>query len=61
MITFIVNNKYSKDDTRPAREWEKAYVEFMKKYLEIEKPSFMDIAFSSERSIEGKVSRISKV
>ncbi|OXA57471.1 Niemann-Pick C1 protein [Folsomia candida] len=61
VITFIVNNKYSKDDTRPAREWEKAYVEFMKKYLEIEKPSFMDIAFSSERSIEGKVSRISKV
>jgi Niemann-Pick C1 protein len=57
VITFVVNNKYKKEDSRPAKEWEKAYVEFMKNYLENDKPSFMEIAFSSERSIEDELER----
>lgn len=57
VITFVVSNEYNKEDTRPAREWEKAYVEFMKKYVEEDMPTFMDIAFSSERSIEDELER----
>lgn len=57
MITFVVNNKFNKDETRSAKEWEKAYIEFMKNYVENEKPSFMDVAYSSERSIEDELER----
>lgn len=57
VITFVVNNKMDKDDRRAATEWEKAYVDFMKNYLENEMPSFLEIAFSSERSIEDELER----
>lgn len=49
-----------KDLQEPARNWEKAYVEYMKRYIEVDNPPFMDIAFSSERSIEDELERASK-
>jgi len=57
VITFVVNNKFDKDEVRPAREWEKAYIEFMENYVKNDKPSFMDVAYSSERSIEDELER----
>lgn len=49
-----------KDLQQPAKNWEKAFIEFMKKYVEEDMPDFMDIAFSSERSIEDELDRASK-
>lgn len=60
ILTFIVNNKHNKTLLGPALQWEKEYVEFMKNYTSELKPSFMDIAFTSERSIEDELDRESQ-
>jgi len=65
VITFIVNNHVNKTMQEPAKEWETAFVKFMKQYKDIlakcvasgECEDIMDIAFSSERSIEDEIER----
>ncbi|GLV34537.1 Niemann-Pick type C-1a [Carabus blaptoides fortunei] len=59
ILTFIVNNYYNKSKLQPAMEWEKHYVAYMKNYT-ANKPEFMDIAFTSERSIEDELDRESQ-
>lgn len=41
-------------------EWEKEFIAFMKNYTKTEMPEFMDIAFTSERSIEDELDRESE-
>lgn len=60
ILTFVVNNYVDKDMQKAAKNWEKAYIEFMKKYVEFDNPPYMDIAFSSERSIEDELERASR-
>lgn len=60
ILTFLVNNYHNKTKLDPAMEWEKAFVEFMKNYTQFHKPEFMDIAFTSERSIEDELDRESQ-
>ncbi|XP_025834125.1 NPC intracellular cholesterol transporter 1 isoform X2 [Agrilus planipennis] len=60
ILTFLVNNHHNKTKLKPAMEWEKKYVEFMKEWIEKEKPEWMDIAFTSERSIEDELDRESQ-
>lgn len=45
---------------KPALEWEKEFIKFMKNYTENEMPSYMDIAYTSERSIEDELDRESQ-
>lgn len=60
ILTFLVNNYHNKTKLQPAMEWEKAYVEFMQNYTQTKKPKFMDIAFTSERSIQDELQRESQ-
>ncbi|XP_076647922.1 Niemann-Pick type C-1a isoform X2 [Halictus rubicundus] len=60
ILTLLVNNYHDKSKLGPAMEWEKSYVEFMKNWTATEKPDFMDIAFTSERSIEDELNRESQ-
>ncbi|CAG9824579.1 unnamed protein product [Phaedon cochleariae] len=60
ILTFIVNNYHNKSLLSPAMEWEKEYIAFMKNYTEHEKPYFMDLAFTSERSIMDELDRESQ-
>lgn len=60
IITFLVNNHHNKSKLVPAMEWEKKYVEFMKNWTKTKKPAFMDIAYTSERSIEDELDRESQ-
>ncbi|CAG7836043.1 unnamed protein product [Allacma fusca] len=57
IITFIVSNKYDKAKLNAALDWEKSFVKFMKDWVENDKPEWMDVAFSSERSIEDELER----
>ncbi|KAJ8923333.1 hypothetical protein NQ315_001891 [Exocentrus adspersus] len=43
-----------------ALEWEKEFVAFMKNWTTTEKPEYMDVAFTSERSIEDELDRESQ-
>ncbi|XP_076243132.1 Niemann-Pick type C-1a isoform X2 [Calliopsis andreniformis] len=60
ILTILVNNYHDKSKLHPAMEWEKSYIEFMKNWTATEKPEFMDIAFTSERSIEDELNRESQ-
>lgn len=60
VITYVVNNYYEKEKNEPAREWEKAFLTFMEDYIRTKKPAFMDIAYSSERSIQDELKRESE-
>ncbi|XP_060521524.1 NPC intracellular cholesterol transporter 1 isoform X2 [Cylas formicarius] len=60
ILTFLVNNYHNKSKVVPAMEWEKQFVEFMKNYTANEKPDYMDVAYTSERSIEDELDRESQ-
>jgi Niemann-Pick C1 protein len=59
IVTFLVNNKDNSSLLGPALEWEKSYVELMLNYTSLNK-THLDIAFTSERSIEDELNRESK-
>ncbi|KAK0092687.1 hypothetical protein PV326_000847, partial [Microctonus aethiopoides] len=61
ILTILVNNHHNKTKLQPAMEWEEKFIAFMKnwtspKYL----PRYMDVAFTSERSIEDELNRESQ-
>ncbi|CAH1236520.1 unnamed protein product [Diabrotica balteata] len=60
ILTFIVNNYHNKSLLAPAMSWEQDYVAFMKNWTATQKPFYMDIAFTSERSIEDELDRESQ-
>ncbi|XP_022916873.2 NPC intracellular cholesterol transporter 1 isoform X2 [Onthophagus taurus] len=60
ILTFLVNNHHNKTKIGPAMEWEKKFVDFMKNWTLTDKPDYMDVAFTSERSIEDELDRESK-
>ncbi|XP_033220867.1 NPC intracellular cholesterol transporter 1 [Belonocnema kinseyi] len=60
ILTFLVNNYHNKTKLQPAMEWEEKYVEFMKNWTATKKPAYMDVAFTSERSIEDELNRESQ-
>ncbi|GBP78634.1 NPC intracellular cholesterol transporter 1 [Eumeta japonica] len=60
IITILVNNHYDKSKLDPALKWEKLFIETMKNYTEHDMPPYMDIAYTSERSIEDELDRESQ-
>lgn len=60
IMTFLVNNKHNKSELLPALEWERSFVDLMQSYTSANKSSILDIAFTSERSIEDELNRESK-
>lgn len=59
IITYLVRNEHDKKLLGPAMEWEARFIELMKEYVEKEKPQWMELAFSAERSIEDELDRSS--
>ena len=60
ILTFLVNNHHNKSKIEGALEWEKKYVEFMLNYTSSNVSKHMEIAFTSERSIEDELYRESQ-
>ncbi|KAJ8715247.1 hypothetical protein PYW08_005228 [Mythimna loreyi] len=60
IITLLVNNKHDKEQLKPALEWEKEFINFMENYTKTQMPPYMDIAYTSERSIEDELDRESQ-
>ncbi|XP_016663110.1 NPC intracellular cholesterol transporter 1 isoform X2 [Acyrthosiphon pisum] len=57
LLTFILNNHNSKPLLKDALEWENKFLDFMKNWTMVSKPSFMDVAYYSERSVEDELDR----
>ena len=60
ILTFLVNNKDNSSLLEPALEWEKQFVALMHNYTNSNRSRHLDIAFTSERSIEDELNRESK-
>ncbi|KAL9926014.1 NPC intracellular cholesterol transporter 1 isoform X2 [Glossina fuscipes] len=60
ILTFLVRNHHDKEKLGPALEWEQRYVDFMLNYTRTRMSKHMDIAFTSERSIEDELNRESQ-
>ncbi|KAL3273722.1 hypothetical protein HHI36_015151 [Cryptolaemus montrouzieri] len=60
ILTFLVNNYHNKTKLTPAQKWEEDYINFMKNWTSNEKPAYMDVAFTSERSIVDELQRESR-
>lgn len=57
ILTFLVNNYHNKTRLEPAKQWERTYVEFMQNWTHTNRSTNMNIAFTSERSIEDELER----
>ncbi|XP_067620860.1 NPC intracellular cholesterol transporter 1 isoform X2 [Eurosta solidaginis] len=60
ILTLPVSNHHDKAKLGPALEWEKRFVEFMLNYTKTRMSKHMEIAFTSERSIEDELNRESQ-
>lgn len=60
ILTFLVNNYHKKERLEPAKKWEAEYVEFMQNWVKYNKSKHIELAFSSERSIEDELRRESE-
>jgi len=61
ILTFLVNNHYNVSDLTDALLWEEKYVALMKNWTsDGNTTKYLDIAFTSERSIEDELNRESK-
>lgn len=59
ILTFLVNNHHEKQLVEPAKQWESLFVSYMQNWV-ANKSSYIDVAFSSERSIEDELKRESE-
>lgn len=61
VLTFLLNNHHNQKDKEAAMEWEEKFVELMQNWIKNETvESMLDIAFTSERSIEDELDRGSR-
>uniref|UniRef100_A0A8D9B029 Niemann-Pick C1 protein n=1 Tax=Cacopsylla melanoneura TaxID=428564 RepID=A0A8D9B029_9HEMI len=60
IITFIIKNHHDEHKLKPALEWESLFLDFMKNWTTHEKPEFLDVAFSAERSVQDQLEEESK-
>ncbi|XP_017858960.1 PREDICTED: Niemann-Pick C1 protein [Drosophila arizonae] len=60
ILSFLVRNHHDKGKLVQTLDWEKTFVEFMINYIKNNKSKSMDIAFTSERSIEDELNRESQ-
>lgn len=59
-MTFMVKNTANEIELNRILKWEKKYLNFMKNWNDNERPNFMKIAYSAERSIEDELDRTSR-
>lgn len=59
VLTFLVDNHLEEVELNPALEWEKKFIEVVRNWDENERPDFIEIAYSSERSVQDELERIS--
>ncbi|XP_071451565.1 NPC intracellular cholesterol transporter 1 homolog 1b-like [Hetaerina americana] len=64
VLTYILKNDNNPANLVGAMQWEKRFINFMKNWTRSQddggkRPEFMDVAFSSERSIQDELNRLS--
>nr|XP_012232256.1 PREDICTED: Niemann-Pick C1 protein-like isoform X2 [Linepithema humile] len=60
VLTFLVKNSLDEEDLAPVIKWEQRFLDFMEKWNQKSRPKFMNVAWSTEKSIEDELDRTSK-
>ncbi|KAL0126706.1 hypothetical protein PUN28_005221 [Cardiocondyla obscurior] len=60
ILTFLVKNSVNEKDLAPVIKWEQRFLDFMEKWNKNDRPEFMDVAWSTEKSIEDELERTSQ-
>ncbi|KAE8748510.1 hypothetical protein FOCC_FOCC004805 [Frankliniella occidentalis] len=60
ILTLLVHNHVDRRALQPALEWEAKFVSFMVAWSRDERPAYMDVAFSTDRSVEDELDRVSR-
>ncbi|KAL6429081.1 hypothetical protein ACFW04_008102 [Cataglyphis niger] len=60
ILTFLVRNSLKEEDLVPVIKWEQRFLDFMAKWDQDDRPSFMDVAWTTEKSIQDELDRTSK-
>ncbi|XP_032670245.1 NPC intracellular cholesterol transporter 1 homolog 1b-like isoform X2 [Odontomachus brunneus] len=60
ILTFLVKNSIKQEELAPVIKWEQRFLDFMAKWVVDSRPKFMDVAYTTEKSIEDELDRTSK-
>ncbi|CAL1681672.1 unnamed protein product [Lasius platythorax] len=60
ILTFLVRNSLKEEDLVPVIKWEQRLLDFMAKWNQDGRPDFMDVAWTTEKSIQDELDRTSK-
>ncbi|XP_076281170.1 NPC intracellular cholesterol transporter 1 homolog 1b [Lasioglossum baleicum] len=60
VISIMVSNSLNKSVLATAEKWEQRFIDFMKEWDAKERPDFMDVAYTTERSIQDELERSSR-
>ncbi|XP_070161109.1 NPC intracellular cholesterol transporter 1 homolog 1b [Polyergus mexicanus] len=60
ILTFLVRNSLKEKDLEPVIKWEERFLDFMAKWDQDGRPNFMDVAWTTEKSIQDELDRTSK-
>ncbi|XP_020288824.1 Niemann-Pick type protein homolog 1B-like [Pseudomyrmex gracilis] len=60
VLTFLVKNSLNTEELTPIIKWEQRFLDFMSEWNRERRPEFMDVAWTTEKSIEDELDRTSK-
>ncbi|XP_076646594.1 NPC intracellular cholesterol transporter 1 homolog 1b [Halictus rubicundus] len=60
VLSFMVSNSRNKSVIAAAEKWEQRFIDFMKEWDATERPDYMDIAYTTEKSIQDELERSSR-
>ncbi|XP_072764565.1 NPC intracellular cholesterol transporter 1 homolog 1b isoform X2 [Anoplolepis gracilipes] len=60
ILTFLVRNSLNEKNLMPVIKWEQRFLDFMAKWNDNGRPNFMDVAWTTEKSIQDELDRSSK-
>ncbi|XP_018394267.1 PREDICTED: Niemann-Pick C1 protein-like [Cyphomyrmex costatus] len=60
ILTFLVRNSLNEKDLMPVIKWEQRFLDFMEKWNRDGRPDSMDVAWTTEKSIQDELDRSSK-
>ncbi|XP_026674415.1 NPC intracellular cholesterol transporter 1 homolog 1b-like isoform X2 [Ceratina calcarata] len=60
VLSFLVKNSLDTEELESAYKWEQRFLDFMEEWTVKKRPEFMDVAYTTEKSIEDELVRSSK-
>ena len=60
ILTIMVKNSLDESELASAHKWEQRFIDFMKEWDAKKRPDFMDVAYTTEKSIQDELERSSR-